>query len=174
MKDLKQLIRYAKSKGLKVSFVGQKVLHDYAGMNPEAGKALDWKIKRNEIEIDKNLSETRKAQDLRHELIEMNLMRSGQGYEEAHLTALKLEKQSITPKEIDALSKIGSYSVSHIHDDGDLTIKSKGRDFVVTTEGQVFLGIQRPQVLDIPLKYVAKKAKARRQKRQIRRAIMVK
>lgn len=42
------------------------------------------------------------------------------------------------PKRDEALEKLKPYSIAHIHDDGDLTIISSGKLYVVTTEGQVF------------------------------------
>lgn len=146
--ELKRLIAYAKRKGLKISFVGQMTLHDYAAMNPVEGKAMGWDIGKNEIEIDKHRPLNKQVKDLRHEFVEMGLMKSGQPYAEAHVTALKLEGVKLTPPELDALAKIGSYSVTHIHDDGDLTVKTpEGTEIVVTTSGKHFIG-----GLDMPAK----------------------
>jgi hypothetical protein len=141
MKELKSLISYAHRKGFAVSFVGSKVLHDYAGMNPEAAKVMGYvDIQGKEIQIDKHQPLETQKRNLRHELVERGLMKAGEKYYPAHLTALKIEKSPITPKEIDTLAKIGQYEVTHVHDDGDLTIKSKGKEMVITTEGKTFIG----------------------------------
>ena len=42
------------------------------------------------------------------------------------------------PKRTEALNKLGVYDVVHVHDDGDLTVRSRGKLYVVTTDGEVF------------------------------------
>jgi len=42
------------------------------------------------------------------------------------------------PKRTEALCKLGAYDVIHVHDDGDLTVASRGKLYVVTTDGQTF------------------------------------
>ena len=42
------------------------------------------------------------------------------------------------PKRTEALEKLKGYDVIHVHDDGDLTVRSRGKFYVVTTEGQTF------------------------------------
>jgi len=42
------------------------------------------------------------------------------------------------PKRTEALEKLRGYDVIHVHDDGDLTVRSRGKFYVVTTEGQTF------------------------------------
>ncbi len=42
------------------------------------------------------------------------------------------------PKQAEALMKLPGYEVLQYHDDGDLTVKSQGKFWVVTTEGQAF------------------------------------
>ena len=42
------------------------------------------------------------------------------------------------PQRTGALKKIGSYDVVHVHDDGDLTVRSHGELYVITTDGKVF------------------------------------
>jgi uncharacterized membrane protein (UPF0127 family) len=42
------------------------------------------------------------------------------------------------PKRTEALHKLKGYDVIHVHDDGDLTVRSRGKFYVVTTEGQTF------------------------------------
>jgi len=62
----------------------------------------------------------------------------------------KLKRVDLTPQEIsllaperfprrtDALIKLKGYDVIEVHDDGDLTVRSRGKFYVVTTEGQTF------------------------------------
>jgi len=42
------------------------------------------------------------------------------------------------PKRTGTLNKLGVYDVVHVHDDGDLTVRSHGELYVVTTDGEVF------------------------------------
>jgi uncharacterized membrane protein (UPF0127 family) len=42
------------------------------------------------------------------------------------------------PKRTEALDRLGVYDVVHLHGDGDLTVHSRGKLYVVTTEGEVF------------------------------------
>jgi hypothetical protein len=42
------------------------------------------------------------------------------------------------PKRTKALDRLGVHDVVHVHDDGDLTVHSRGKLYVVTTEGEVF------------------------------------
>ena len=42
------------------------------------------------------------------------------------------------PQRTGALNKLGVYDVVHVHDDGDLTVRSHGELYVVTTDGKVF------------------------------------
>ena len=42
------------------------------------------------------------------------------------------------PKRTGILNKLGVYDVVHVHDDGDLTVRSHGELYVVTTDGEVF------------------------------------
>ncbi len=42
------------------------------------------------------------------------------------------------PKRREALDKLRGYDVVEVHDDGDLTVRSRGKLYVVTTEGQMF------------------------------------
>jgi len=44
-----------------------------------------------------------------------------------------------TPLQEEALDRLWPYGVLEIHDDGDLTISSAGKKYVVTTEGGVFI-----------------------------------
>lgn len=42
------------------------------------------------------------------------------------------------PKRTAALARLGDYKILHIHDDGDLTVQSKGQNYVITIEGEMF------------------------------------
>ncbi len=42
------------------------------------------------------------------------------------------------PKRTEALNKLRGYNIVHVHDDGDLTVRNRGKLCVVTTDGQVF------------------------------------
>jgi hypothetical protein len=70
------------------------VLHDYAGMNDEIGKKLGFrKLPNRTILIDKGMSVKTKYRTLVHEIVEMKLMENGMKYWQAHLRALRAEKE---------------------------------------------------------------------------------
>lgn len=87
------LLAYCKDHGLTVKFVDNHRLHDFAAMNPQAGKAMGFPIKKNEILMDKNPDLARRVHNLKHELIERNLMLEGDSYWKAHCIALQRERQ---------------------------------------------------------------------------------
>ena len=88
------LVAYAHQHGLTVKLVPCEQVHDYAAMNPEAGKVMGVPISKNEIWIDRSLSKAEQVRDLRHELVEINLMKEGKKYWDAHCLALKREAQN--------------------------------------------------------------------------------
>ena len=96
--ELQMVINTTKEKGFNVEFVGDDVLHDYAGMNPEAAKSMGFKLPDGSpmpddvIYLDKKDTATHQTQTLRHELYELGLMRKGMVYFDAHKEALKHEK----------------------------------------------------------------------------------
>jgi hypothetical protein len=90
----KQLVEHAHDCGLKVRKVSSKRILDYAGMNPDAAKVFGYtNIRKKEILIDKNLPHHTVLRNLRHELIEKELMDKGKKYFPAHKLALKREKR---------------------------------------------------------------------------------
>lgn len=67
---LPQIISLARGQGYRVRRVSRK-LGPYAGMNPQAAKLLGFKgCPRNTLLIDKNQSERKQCQTLKHEIIE--------------------------------------------------------------------------------------------------------
>lgn len=90
------LKKEAESQGLHIKLVGNSVLHDYAGMNPEAAKAMGKSQPANEIEIEAGVSYIKKYSELNHELIERNLMTKGWHYWPAHVYALEHERDIST------------------------------------------------------------------------------
>jgi len=95
-KEMRELLEYCEDKGIRVKFVTSKVLYDYAGMNPGAAKIIGFKdIKDNEILIDKTLPEYEQCDNIKHELVEKNLMDKGMPYWPSHLKALRAEKKSV-------------------------------------------------------------------------------
>ena len=94
--ELQKLIKYSNDNGIEVIFTDEKTLHDYAALNPEAARIfgfpdIDNKLETKEILIDKNVSEAEQVKNLKHELIEMRLMREGMEYWDAHTIALRDE-----------------------------------------------------------------------------------
>lgn len=94
--ELNKLVRYSQDNDIKVVFTDSKVLKDYAAMNPEAARAMgfpdiDNKLETKEILIDKELPVGTQVKNLKHELIEMRLMREGMQYWNAHSIALRDE-----------------------------------------------------------------------------------
>ena len=87
------LLAYCKNHGITVRLVGENELHDYAAMNEMAAKRIGFPCKKNEILLDKNPDMARRVRNLRHELVERNLMMEGKTYWDAHVISLKREKQ---------------------------------------------------------------------------------
>lgn len=96
--EMRKLIKYCENNDIKVVFTDSSVLHDYAAQNPEAAKVMgfpdiDNNTETKEILIDKTLPKETQITNLRHELIEMRLMRGGVQYWAAHEVALAKEKE---------------------------------------------------------------------------------
>lgn len=95
--ELDKLVQYANNNDFRVVF-NSKVLKDYAGMNPEAARDIgfpdiDKDESTQEIIIDNSLPLETQVANLKHELVEVKLMRSGMQYWQAHELALKSEKE---------------------------------------------------------------------------------
>lgn len=96
VEELGKLVKYAEDNGLSVVFTDSKILKDYAAMNPEAAKAMgfpdiDSKLETQEILVDKTVPEKEQIKNLKHELIELRLMREGSEYWSAHEISLRDE-----------------------------------------------------------------------------------
>ena len=91
--EYQALLTYCKNHGLTVRIASDKELHDYAAMNECAAKRINFPIKKNEILLDNNPDLSRRLRNLKHELVERNLMLEGDSYWKAHCIALKREKQ---------------------------------------------------------------------------------
>ena len=127
--ELAKLIEYAESKGIKVRFPEEITKSDYAGMNSEAARLMGYEnIEHNEILIDGALSIDRQVANLRHEIIEKNLMKAGMKYYPAHVIALRLESVDLMGNELDALDKLGTYDISRISKES-ITVKSRGTTY---------------------------------------------
>ena len=95
-KEFEKLLKYCEENSIVVTFVDSRRLHDYAAMNPDAAKAMEFHhIKPNEIEIDRTMPEETQCRNLKHELIELRLMNEGK--ENGNLIGkhLRGEKDSI-------------------------------------------------------------------------------
>jgi hypothetical protein len=57
---------------------------------------------------------------------------------EIYQTEADLLKPCRFPLRTQALNTLSGYAIVHIHDDGDLTVRSQGKLYVVTTEGEIF------------------------------------
>ena len=86
--------------GHPVVFAGNDVLHDYAGMNPEAAKIMGWPDKTDAIIIDKNQTVEEQIHDVIHETVEESEIRQGLSYHDAHVIALKAEETIKTPEQL--------------------------------------------------------------------------
>jgi uncharacterized membrane protein (UPF0127 family)/antirestriction protein ArdC len=53
-------------------------------------------------------------------------------------TEVDLLKPCRFPLRTQALNTLTGYDIVHVHDDGDLTVRSQGKLYVVTTEGKIF------------------------------------
>jgi hypothetical protein len=97
--ELKKLLKYCEGNAIKVVFTDSEILKDYAGTNPEVQEQwgipdVDNNMRTQEIVIDETLLEATQIEILKHELIEMRLMRQyGMKYWDAHVISLSMEKE---------------------------------------------------------------------------------
>jgi hypothetical protein len=91
-RKLKGLIEDCKLKGINVKFVGKTKLADYGGMNHKAADAMGIKgYKKNEIWLPLGASEEYKYKTLQHEIAELDRMKRGDTYWEAHTELIEKE-----------------------------------------------------------------------------------
>jgi hypothetical protein len=90
-KDLHNLLLYAKEQGLKIVYKPSKIMCGYAGLHYLVDDNLGLKIPDGEVWIDKNLKSRELFRTLNHELIEIEEMKNGKSYWDAHKFALKHE-----------------------------------------------------------------------------------
>jgi len=88
-----RLAEQARQMGYRVVFVKPRVLHDYAGMNPEAARVMGYPMPANEIRIVDEMDWKDNYRTLKHELVEMGLMKGGMRYYPAHVMALRYEHE---------------------------------------------------------------------------------
>ena len=82
--------------GVNVMIIVNKInelTKDYAGMNHYAAKTLGFKPlpKKDEILVADDLTSEERRRTIRHEIVEMDLMKKGLSFWDAHKTALKKE-----------------------------------------------------------------------------------
>jgi hypothetical protein len=95
-KSIQYELDRANKLGLKVKVVPPSIIHDYAGMNPEAAKDFGYPIPSDEIQIAEGMTEKDNFETIQHELDEYETMKKGSPYWKAHLKAL--DTQDDIPK----------------------------------------------------------------------------
>lgn len=90
-KKFEELRQQAEDGGIHVKLVKGDVLKDFVGVNSEAAKALGFFMPNDEIWISLELSWISKYHTLQHEMYELNRMRQGVPYWQAHSEALNVE-----------------------------------------------------------------------------------
>jgi len=80
-------------RNFRVKTVSKDMLKDYAGMNHYAAKWLGFKPlpEKDEILVADDLTGDERRRTIKHEIVEMDLMKKGVPFWEAHKTALKKE-----------------------------------------------------------------------------------
>jgi len=89
-----------KLEGAPVEMKGNRELHDYAGMNPEAAKVMGWPDKDKAILVDEHQPQKTEVKNVVHEVVEVEEMKQGETYHDAHLDALKAETSVKTPQQL--------------------------------------------------------------------------
>jgi len=107
-KEFRDLLKLCQANGIEVTFASNSTLFDYAGMNPEASKLMDFNhimgVTKDEVILDKNRSQYRQFRDLKHELNEWNRMNHGWKYGPAHLDSLKAERRPLSSKVVTSIA----------------------------------------------------------------------
>jgi hypothetical protein len=91
-------LKQARERGYNVILVPSATLKDFAAMNDEAGRKMGFlykgkRLPNKTILIDRDMPIIAKIHNLKHEIIEMELMEKHRlPYWKAHLIALKKEK----------------------------------------------------------------------------------
>jgi hypothetical protein len=97
-----QLLEQCGRVGISVILLFDNELKDYAALHTIIGRQMGFTLDGNEmpddtIYLDGNFSRGGKHkvryQNLKHEIVEMNLMKQGMNYWEAHLISLEKEKE---------------------------------------------------------------------------------
>ena len=85
--------QYSRNRRFKVITTSKNVLKDYVGMNHYAAKCLGFKPlpEKNEILVADDLTSEERRRTIRHEIMEMELMKKGMPFWDAHKVALKKE-----------------------------------------------------------------------------------
>jgi hypothetical protein len=90
------LLDYCSGAGISVVLLYDDELKDYAGFNSEVGKILGFDMPENTVYLDGNFFRGGKNKarylTLKHEIIEMDLMKKGMCYWDAHCISLDREK----------------------------------------------------------------------------------
>ena len=148
-----------KLEGAPVEMKGNKELHDYADMNPEAADVMGWPDKDKAILVDEHQPQKTEVKDVVQEVVEIEEMKQGESYHDAHHDALKAEttskRRNIWRKRFrksgnGRQTKGNHPKIVKVHDDGDLTVKKGDTNYVVTTEGKTFKEVKpEPELKDV-------------------------
>lgn len=139
--EMEELLGECRKRGVRVEFVPTSVTRDYIGMNSEAAKTMgfEWPTEFGEkpggdwILIDRDLSAQDKEETLRHEMVEMDLMKGGIKYFPAHDIALKKERRPVPRKKIRLKKRERQAEAS-------LSGAKKGGGFQLSKVGKFLLG----------------------------------
>ncbi len=108
MTDYDYLIKQLKDSGIRVREVSRRRIHDYAGMNWLAAKVLGYRMPKDTIDIDIQLpvlcpvsDGADKTRTLSHEVFEVDRMKAGMNYWDAHTEALINERKPL--REVSAI-----------------------------------------------------------------------
>jgi hypothetical protein len=88
-----RLVKSLEKEGTKVVLVSDRFLGDYAGMNPEAAKAMGFRMPKDTIYITESSPYEERYKNLMHEIGEEEKMEDGQSYWKAHRQELREERQ---------------------------------------------------------------------------------